>query len=78
MPTESRSQVTDFPEPLVFQVREGVMLVLVPLDGFSWVAVGQPVAEPGTFEARLTMIVHTDDQVCGVAAQAREWWLPRT
>lgn len=45
------------PEPLILAVNGGLEVMLIPTGGFGWVTGDHQVAEPGTSEAMLTIVV---------------------
>lgn len=61
------------PEPLQFDLNEGVRIMLIPLGGFGWVIGGHTVALKGTSECFVSLAVGTDaevDEAIGRAARA--------
>ena len=59
------------PEPLRFEVADGVALMLVPAGGFSWAIGGHAVAPPGTSECVLHRPVPGREDVRAVIERAR-------
>jgi len=60
------------PEPLQFDLNEGVRIMLIPTGGFGWVIGGNEVAPRGTSECILNMTVETDAQVDELVRRAAE------
>jgi len=59
------------PEPLVFQISDGVQLMFVPTGGFGWVLDGRPVAESTTSECILGLLAADDAEVRELFERAR-------
>jgi predicted lactoylglutathione lyase len=51
------------PEPLQLVVNDGLVVMLVPRDGFAWVLGVGEVAAPGSHEVLLSLGVAAEDQV---------------
>jgi predicted lactoylglutathione lyase len=62
----------DMPEPVEFVVRDGIHLMLVPADGFSWVTQGNDVAAKGDSECIINVGVETREEVDALIEKARE------
>lgn len=58
------------PEPLQFDLREGLRLMLVPRGGFGWAVGGREVAEPGRHECLLSLPADDPASVDAVVARA--------
>jgi predicted lactoylglutathione lyase len=58
------------PEPLQFDLNDGVRLMLVPTGGFGWVAGDHPLAPRGTSECIVSITAATPADVDGVVARA--------
>ncbi len=59
------------PEPVVFQVNSGLHFMLVPSDGFAWIAPGNQVARPGTSECVMALSLDSKDDVHALVEKAR-------
>jgi predicted lactoylglutathione lyase len=59
------------PEPLAFVLADGVQLMLVPTDGFSWVIGGHTVAERGQVECLLDLSARDESEVAVVVDRVR-------
>ncbi len=60
------------PEPLQFEVNDGLRLMLVPTGGFGWVLGGREVADPRHSECVLGLGAAGPDEVDGLVERARE------
>ena len=58
------------PEPLQFQLNEGVSLMFIPTGGFGWVTGDHETAPAGVSECLLSLTVDSDDEVDQVLAKA--------
>src|SRR5688500_7674090 len=59
------------PEPLRFDVNEGLTLMLVPTVGFGWVIGGREVAEPWACECLLSLDAPDAEAVDALVDRAR-------
>lgn len=51
------------PEPLQFELNNGLRLMLIPTGGFGWITGDHQVASPGTSECVLVIGTDTDQEV---------------
>jgi predicted lactoylglutathione lyase len=62
---ESFGEVADdgVPEPLQFEVNDGLRIMLIPTGGFGWTIGSHEVATPGVSECVLNVSAETDAEV---------------
>ncbi|MDG4795759.1 VOC family protein [Micromonospora sp. WMMD1082] len=60
------------PEPLQFEVNDGLRLMLVPTGGFGWVLGGREVADSRHSECVLGLSAASPDEVDGLVGRARD------
>ncbi|MGH9244185.1 MAG: VOC family protein [Acidimicrobiales bacterium] len=60
------------PEPLQFDLHEGVRIMLVPTGGFGWVIGDHQVAPKGTSECIVSITAETDTEVDELIKRAGE------
>ncbi|MEV6812552.1 VOC family protein [Micromonospora sp. NPDC051296] len=60
------------PEPLQFEVNDGLRLMLVPTGGFGWVLGGREVADSRHSECVLGLSATSSDEVDGLVKRALE------
>ncbi|MFI5698222.1 VOC family protein [Kribbella sp. NPDC051586] len=58
------------PEPLQFELSDGVRMMLIPTEGFGWVLGDQPAAPHGQSECILTVSVDSEAAVDATVARA--------
>lgn len=58
------------PEPLQFEVNQGLRLMLIPPGGFAWVIGGKRVATPGTSECMLSIGAASTSEVDEIVQRA--------
>jgi uncharacterized protein len=58
------------PEPLQFELADGVRLMLIPRGGFGWVVAGHEVAAPGHSECILSFDAASNAEVDRIVAAA--------
>lgn len=58
------------PEPLQFDLNEGLRIMLIPTGGFGWVIGDHQVAPKGTSECVLSLAVETDAEVDELISRA--------
>jgi len=58
------------PEPLQFDLNEGVRIMLIPTGGFGWVIGDHQVAPKGTSECVMSITAETDTEVDEVIKRA--------
>jgi len=61
-----------FPEPLQFVLNDGARLMLIPTGGFRGVASNRPIANSGTSECLMTIVVSDQDSVVGLIERVRD------
>lgn len=59
------------PEPLQFELNDGIRIMFIPTGGFGWVTAGREVAEPGHAECLLTLPAGSQAEVDEIIEQAR-------
>jgi uncharacterized protein len=59
------------PEPLQFELNEGVRVMLIPTGGFGWITGDHDVAPSGCSECVLTLAAETDEDVDAMIERAR-------
>ena len=60
------------PEPLQFEVNDGLRIMLIPTGGFGWTIGDHDVAPPTTSECMLTITVDRDTEVDAMMERALE------
>ncbi len=58
------------PEPLQFEINQGLRLMLIPTEGFSWVIGENEVASPGISECILSIEAVSDPEVDEIVRRA--------
>lgn len=58
------------PEPLLFEINQGLHLMLIPIGGFSWVIGDNEVASPGIIECILSIEAASDPEVDEIIQRA--------